>query len=154
MQDHGEITHTAADTLHAAGDTLRAALESAAEHGTEHGGNLFTELLHHVQDSRELETPFGHIELPQFAPYQIAGITVDMSITKHVVFLWVAAAILCIGSIAIAWRNSRRPVPTGVGNLLEAIVVFVRDDIVLPNMGPSGVKYLPYLLTTFFSSSS
>jgi F-type H+-transporting ATPase subunit a len=37
-----------------------------------------------------------------------------------------------------------------MGNLLEIFVVFVRDEIALPNMGPGGLKYLPYLLTTFF----
>jgi F-type H+-transporting ATPase subunit a len=30
------------------------------------------------------------------------------------------------------------------------IVVFIRDEVVIPNMGPAGIKYVPYLLTTFF----
>ncbi len=73
----------------------------------------------------------------------------DMSVTKHVVFLWVAAVLLCILAIGAARRNARRLVPSGLGNLVETIVVFIRDDIVIANMGEGGVKYLPYLLTTF-----
>jgi len=135
------IVQASVDTLHA------GALEGGA-HGEK---NLFTELLHHVRDSRELEVPFlGHIELPQFPPFEIVGITVDMSITKHVFFLWVAALILCTLAITAARKNRNNVVPTGFGNLMEILVVFIRDQVVVPNMGPKGIKYMPYLLTTFF----
>jgi F-type H+-transporting ATPase subunit a len=30
------------------------------------------------------------------------------------------------------------------------LIVFLRDEVVLPNMGPAGLRYMPYLLTTFF----
>ena len=110
----------------------------------------FSELLHHVQDSHELETPFGHIELPHFHPIEIAGITIDLSITKHVVFLWIAALLLCCLGYLAARNNTRNLVPRGFGNLMEILVVFVRDEICIPNMGHKGLKYLPYLLTTFF----
>ncbi len=148
MQDHDTTVHAVADTLQASGDTLRA----VAEHGVAHAGeeNLFTELLQHVQDSRTLELPFGHVSLPAFTPFTVAGITVDMSITKHVVFLWVAAVLLCCAAAIVARINARRTVPRGFGNLIEVFVVFIRDEVVLPNMGPAGLRYLPYLLTTFF----
>ena len=142
------------DTLsmsHAA-DTLHAAAGSGA-HGAaaEHGENLFTGLLHHVYDSRELELPFlGHVELPHFAPVHIGGLTVDFSITKHVVFLWLAAIIVLIIAIMAARKNTRQRVPSGLGNLVEIFVVFIRDEIVIPNMGHAGVQYMPYLLTSFF----
>lgn len=148
LQGHEGTVQAVADTLHASGDTLRA----AAEHGVSHAGdeNLFTELLHHVQDSRTLELPFLHVSLPAFTPFTVAGITVDMSITKHVVFLWVAAALLCCAAALVARINARRTVPRGFGNLFEVFVVFIRDEVVLPNMGPGGLRYLSYLLTTFF----
>ena len=34
--------------------------------------------------------------------------------------------------------------------MVEAVIVFVRDEIAVPNMGPGGLRYMPYLLTTFF----
>ena len=143
-----------ADTVHAVVDTLHAAAgHGAAGHaaaGGEHGGNLFTTLLHHTQDAHELELPFMHIALPHLPPFTIAGITFDMSITKHVVFLWFAALLLITAVTIVARRNAKSRVPTGFGNLVEVFIVFVRDDIVIPNMGTAGVKYMPYLLTTFF----
>jgi F-type H+-transporting ATPase subunit a len=143
-----------ADTVHAAADTLHAAAgHAAAGHaaaGGEHGGNLFTTLLHHTQDSHTLELPFLHVELPHLPPFTVGGITFDMSITKHVVFLWFAAILLITAGTIVARRNSKSRVPTGFGNLIEIFIVFVRDDIVVPNMGTAGIKYMPYLLTTFF----
>lgn len=134
------------DTTHAA-----STMGHGAQGGEQSAGELFKELFHHVQDGPELELPFiGHVHLPHFAPLHIGGFTLDISITKHVVFLWIAAAILCIVAIVAASKNRRSLVPSGLGNLMEILIVFVRDEIVIPNMGPQGVKYLPYLLTTFF----
>jgi len=141
MQESGEALHGAADTLH-------AAAPPEAVHGGEE--NLFTELLKHTQDAHELDTPFGKIALPHVAPFEVAGVTIDMSITKHVVFLWIAALLLCLIAIIVARKNTKRQVPTGFGNLFEVFVVFIRDEIALPNMGPAGLRYMPYLLTTFF----
>ena len=143
-----------ADTVHAVADTLHAvAGHGAAGHAAaagEHGGNLFTTLLHHTQDAHELELPFLHIALPHLPPFTVAGITFDMSITKHVVFLWLAALVLITAVTIVARRNAKSRVPTGFGNLVEVFIVFVRDDIVVPNMGTAGIRYMPYLLTTFF----
>lgn len=136
-----KVHQAAADTVHAAADTVAHA---AAEHG---GGdeNLFTTLLHHIYDSREIELPWGHVELPHFHAFGM-----DLSLTKHVVFLWLAATILIITLSIVARKNTKNKVPKGLGNLVEVFVLFVRDEIVLPNMGKGGLKYLPYLLTNFF----
>ncbi|MGA9119319.1 MAG: F0F1 ATP synthase subunit A [Bacteroidota bacterium] len=74
----------------------------------------------------------------------------DLSLTKHIVFMWVAAVLLIIFAVRAARHNAKRIVATGVGNLMEIFLLFVRDEIVIPNMGIAGVRYLPYLLTTFF----
>lgn len=141
------MIQTLVDSGHVFVDTLRAPAEQAPVHP---GSDTFGELLHHVQDAHELETPFGRMELPQFSPIRLAGMTLDMSITKHVVFVWIAAVILCLIAVVVARRNARTRVPTGFGNLFELFVVFMRDEVVLPNMGPAGLRYFPYILTTFF----
>jgi F-type H+-transporting ATPase subunit a len=142
--------------------------------------NLFVQLLHHTQDAHEIELPGVAVELPyllfdegSFHVYrnseslkeegrftiqhekvvrQSDGLppALDMSITKHVVFMWVAALILVITAITVAKKNRKSPVPKGIGNLFEVFVVYIRDEIVLPNMGRAGLRYLPFLLTTFF----
>lgn len=129
--------------------SLDTAQVAGAAHGPEEG-NIFTHLLEHIYDSRELEIPLGHIKLPHFPPIEIFGIHLDLSLTKHVVFLWVAAAILIAIALAATRKNIKNPVPKGIGNLVEVFVVFIRDEIVIPNMGKDGIRYLPYLLTTFF----
>ena len=43
------------------------------------------------------------------------------------------------------------PIPSGFGRLLEPLVLFIRDDIAIPNIGEKHYKrYMSYLLTVFF----
>ncbi len=118
-----------------------------AEHGEAFN---FGHLLEHMRDSRELEIPFGRIELPHFPTVEIAGMKFDFSITKHVFFLLFSAALLSLAVIYAARKNRKQAVPSGIGNLVEVFVVFLRDEIVVPSMGRAGIKYMPYILTTFF----
>ncbi len=132
----------AATTPHAAG---------TGGHESMSVSEMFKHLFEHVQDSRELELPFvGHVHLPHFDPVTIGDLTLDLSITKHVVFLWFAAALLIVLMTIAARQNRRHRVPRGWGNLVEVFVKFIRDEIVLPNMGTAGLRYMPYVLTTFF----
>ena len=102
------------------------------------------DIIGHILDSKFLEVPFGHILLPQFAP--IFGI--DFSITRHVVMLWVASAVLVV-SMLVAFRG-RQLVPSGLANLFESVVIFIRDEVVAPTMGERGRPFLPFFLTVFF----
>ena len=114
------------------------------------------DIMAHILDSPHLEVPFinahhvldGSIHLPVIPVFQVFGIDIDLSITRHVVMMWVASVLL-IGSLLIACRD-KRLVPSGLANFFEAIVVFIRDEVVLPVMGEHGRHYLPYLLTVFF----
>ncbi len=110
---------------------LAYAASQGGEHGTE--ANVGEVILHHVLDAKILSI-------------NILGI--DLSITKHVLMMWIAAA-LVVFIFRYAFRE-QRIIPSGVANLFEAIVVFLRDEVVLPNMGEEGRQYLPYLLTVFF----
>ncbi len=124
---------------------------ATAPHGGGHGeGFDFAHLLDHMKDGRTLEVPGGHIDLPQFPPVTVGGLTLDLSPTKHVVFLLLAAVVLAIWAVRSARAYQRRPVPRGMGNVLETMVLFIRDEVAIPNMGTAGLRYVPYLLTTFF----
>ncbi len=129
-------------------DTVHAAASGGAHEG---GGQLFNELLNHVYDAHEVEVPFiGRVELPHFAPVHIGAWSLDLSPTKHVISLWLAAIILLIVALWSARSVVRSRIPSGIGNFMEAFVVFVRDEICVLNMGTAGLRYMPYLLTTFF----
>ena len=74
----------------------------------------------------------------------------DFSITKTVVMVLVTALLMIFifGGIAKSYKNSL--VPTGAGKILEPVILFIRDDIAKPNIGPKYKKYMSYLLTIFF----
>jgi F-type H+-transporting ATPase subunit a len=102
-------------------------------------------ILHHVQNTPVIEIWPGHLYIP--LP-QIHLFGIDFSITKHLILMWVA----CLVLVLIFKRAFRNPsaVPSGMANVFEAIVVFLRDEVIVPAMGEDGKRYLPYLLTVFF----
>ena len=113
--------------------------------------NAQVDIIGHILDQNTLELPFvdphhllaGEVPLPLI---EIFGI--DMSITRHIVMMWVASFLL----VVLMVKAFRKPdgVPSGLANFFEAIVIFLRDEVVLPIMGEDGKKYLPFLLTIFF----
>lgn len=120
--------------------------EPTAEHEEENLGQF---IIHHIKDSHEWNLFGYHIHLPTFEPISLFGIQVDLSITLHVVMMWVASLILIITFWALF--RKKRLVPTGLAAALEAMVLFVRDEIAIPNMGEKGGrKFTPLLATMFF----
>lgn len=89
-------------------------------------------------------------EHPIFHLPKVAGI--DFSVTKHVFMLWFVSAIIFIIVTWVVRRYLRqeRPVPSGFMNALEAVVEFVRDSIVEPNVGRKWVNTWTPLVLTFF----
>ncbi len=80
------------------------------------------------------------------------GRPIDLSLTK-VVAGAVVSAILLIALALVAVRNARHNrggAPSGVQNLLEPVIVFIRDEIAKPSIGPHYKKFMPPLLTLFF----
>jgi F-type H+-transporting ATPase subunit a len=114
------------------------------------------DIIGHILNQSYLELPFvdsdhllaGKVELPSFPPIHVFGVDVDLSITRHVVMMWVASVVL-IGMLLSAFRKPS-VVPSGAANFFETIAVFLRDEVALPIMGDHGRKYLPFLLTIFF----
>ncbi|HVK39377.1 MAG TPA: F0F1 ATP synthase subunit A [Candidatus Kapabacteria bacterium] len=78
--------------------------------------------------------------------------SLDMSVTSLVAFQWISMLILMLVFIPMAKKYRRagiRPLK-GFHNAVEAVVVYVRDQIVLPNAGSEGRKLMPIFLTFFF----
>jgi F-type H+-transporting ATPase subunit a len=77
---------------------------------------------------------------------------VDLSVTKHVFMLWVVALLLFVVVTTIVRRYLKQGglVPSGPMNLLELTVEWVRDTVVLPNVGKKWVRAWTPLLLTFF----
>ncbi|MFV0541905.1 MAG: F0F1 ATP synthase subunit A [Aestuariibaculum sp.] len=75
----------------------------------------------------------------------------DFSITKSVIGMLLAALLMLLGFGSLARSYKKGPVPTGIGRVLEPLVIYVRDEIARPNIGEKKYrKYMGFLLTVFF----
>jgi len=114
-------------------------------------------IMHHLSDGNTLEIEILSFHkvwtLPHWQPIQIGALELDLSPTKHVVFLGVAAIILLAVFIPIGRRMRDRyssSAPSGLANAMEALVVYFRDEVVRRNIGHGSDGYTPYILTLFF----
>jgi F-type H+-transporting ATPase subunit a len=80
------------------------------------------------------------------------NLPLDFSMTKTVIGMLSAAIIglLLFLSLARSYKKTGISHPKGIQSFLEPVVLFVRDDIAIPNLGDKYEKYMPYLLTVFF----
>jgi len=108
----------------------------------------------HTGDSHEVHLPFGLGEWHLPGPWLIPGTHIDVSPTKHVVFMVLAAFLVFVtlwyGGRQVAKRHREGRAPRGLGAAVEALVLFVRNDIAVANIGHGGEKFSPYILTLFF----
>lgn len=76
----------------------------------------------------------------------------DLSITKNVAMLLINATLLILVFLAVAkgYKKNKGKAPSGIQSFFEPIIIFVRDEVVKPNIGHHYEKFLPYLLTLFF----
>lgn len=91
--------------------------------------------LHHVQNSHTFTLPYLHIELPSY-------------LSMHALMLLVGSGVLLV-LFGVLYRK-KDPVPTGVTNLLELFVVFVRDEISVRYLGEKDGRKLTPLFCSFF----
>lgn len=77
---------------------------------------------------------------------------IDVSITKNVLAMLLAVALLFILFISIARAYKKNPVgtPRGMQSFMEPLILFVRDEVAEPTLGHKASRYLPFLLTVFF----
>jgi F-type H+-transporting ATPase subunit a len=80
------------------------------------------------------------------------NLPLDLSITKTVFGLMSAAIIGLVIFLTLAHSYKKTGIshPKGIQSFLEPVILFVRDDIAIPNIGHKYEKYMPYLLTAFF----
>jgi F-type H+-transporting ATPase subunit a len=139
-QDHEPVSQTAREAV--APESQQEASENQID------------IMHHIGDSHELETPFGRFELPRWTPLHIGGLTIDLSPTKHLVYLLLAAVIVALTFIlsarSITAAQARGRPAKGFSGVMETMALYIRQEVVLPNVGPHGEGYAPYLLTLFF----
>jgi F-type H+-transporting ATPase subunit a len=133
-------------------DVARDAVAPSSQHeATENQ----IDIVHHIGNSHELELPFvGIVHLPQWEPIHIGGLALDLSPTKHLVFMLLAAVIVALTFIfsarAVARAQAQGKPAKGFAGTMEALALYIRQEVVLPNVGHHGEGFVPYLLTLFF----
>ena len=113
-------------------------------------------VFHHTGDAHELDfAPFGTIHLPQWEPIHLGPLTLDLSPTKHVVFLFITAFLtflllkLAANGVEKARKDGRAP--KGFAGFMEMMVLWVRNDIAIANIGKEmGPTYAPLIMAFFF----
>ncbi len=101
-------------------------------------------LAEHVQDATFLELPMGlHLQLPKILGLQL---------TKFMVLELVAAVLMIVIFVPLSRRMASGSPPKGrFWNLFEAIILFIRDQVVRPAIGHHDAdRFLPLILTLFF----
>lgn len=118
--------------------------------------NIGEMMFHHTGDSRELDfEPLGTIHLPQWDPIHIGSLSLDLSPTKYVVFMILAAVIVytVMRVAAVGVRRAERDgtPPKGFASGVEVLVLYVRQELAISSIGPEmGPVYAPLIMTFFF----
>ena len=155
-QTHAAPTDDPSD--HAAVETMGGTQDHGADPNPGHapaegghgaGGEI--DFMHHIQDSREWELPGTVVHFPAAGSWMVGGI--DMTPTKHTLFLGIAGLLTLLTLLGGAGMASRAEAGRTRGkrhNLIEALVLFIRNEVVMPNVGHGGEKFAPFVVTLFF----
>jgi F-type H+-transporting ATPase subunit a len=83
----------------------------------------------------------------------VTGLPLDFSMTKNVAGMLVASLIILILFIRMGriYNRPKPTVPKGLNGFLEPMILFIRDEVAIPNIGQQkSERFMPYLLTAFF----
>lgn len=103
-----------------------------------------------------IEDAHGHhaLSVVDFFSDESHASFIDLSITRNVFSMFLSVVILLIIFLSVAKAYKKRGTdvaPRGLQNLMETLVLFVRDEIAIPNIGEKKyMKFMPFLLTIFF----
>ena len=122
---------------------LQVFMSSKFKHGTsvaEVNGNFY-----------KVDHTNGQINKTDSGGIFINRVRLDFSITKNVIFIMICFILMIFMFIKMARSYKHGHLPKGFGRLLEPIILYIRDDIAIPNIGKTHYKrYMSFLLTVFF----
>ncbi len=163
-QEHQATTPAAAAAPAGAPADSMAGMQHATPGAQAGAGESKVDLITpHITDSKHLEIPSFNaahgfareITLPSgWFTFHIGSMEFDLSPTKHVVMLWIVAVLLIIVLVGAARSHQRCAAlglpPKGMAGAIEAMILYMRNEVILPNVGHHGEGFVPYLLTLFF----
>ena len=93
------------------------------------------------------------IELDEHGELLEGGLPLDFSITKNVFMMLLSVIILLWVFLGLAryYKKSGISEPKGLAGFIEPVIVFIEEDVAIPNLGEDKYqRFMPYLLTIFF----
>ncbi len=122
-------------------ETIKFASDVAADHHAEHAiADTTHQEIVHVEQTHPVDTTAAS-----------HGTLIDFSITKSVFGMLFILFILVLIFTSVARKYKNGGAPKGMQNLMETLILFIRDQVVIPSMGKKrGAKFLPLILTLFF----
>ncbi|KAB8151357.1 F0F1 ATP synthase subunit A [Kordia sp. TARA_039_SRF] len=132
-------------------DGLKVFSSSKFHHGEEVAkvGDNYYKMYHNKIYKTDAEGTLNFEEGDHEHPTNVKPL--DFSITKNVVFIFLVSLLMFIVFSRMAKSYKKNPMPKGAGRFLEPIILFIRDDIAIPNIGKKHYKkYMGFLLTVFF----
>jgi F-type H+-transporting ATPase subunit a len=118
------------------------------------------DVMEHLANSHVIEIPWFNerytkeIALPRIPAIHIGRLEIDLSPTKHSVYVVLAALLVALVFVtsarSVAQAQSRGKPPKGFAGAVEATTLYLRQEFILPNVGHHGEGYVPYLVTVFF----
>ena len=167
QEDHQAAENEAEKEFDANEVILHHVVDDHIWHLWDHGGTIYLPVIvysaerglevfssHHFYDEHHNVVEYNGYKLEHDNIY-LAGSgeeVLDLSITKNVAMLLINATLLLLVFMAVArgYKTNYGKAPKGIQSFLEPVIVFVRDEIVKPNIGHHYEKFLPYMLTLFF----
>jgi F-type H+-transporting ATPase subunit a len=113
-------------------------------------------LMHHTSDAYALDfSPLFHWEWGKFLPdLHVGSLVINLTPTKHVAFMLVAAGLvfwtMWLTGRSLQKQRAGERAPRGLASAMESLVLFVRNDIAIANIGHNGARFAPYIMTLFF----
>ena len=93
------------------------------------------------------------VEVDEHGEMVAAGLPLDFSITKNVFMMMLSVIVLLLVflSLARSYKKAGISEPKGLQGFIEPVIVFIKEDVAIPNIGEERYhRFMPYLLTVFF----
>ena len=113
-------------------------------------------LMHHTADAYALDfSPFFIWEYGKVLPdLHLGALTLNLTPTKHALYMIFASVLVFLTMWSAGRRLERQRAgeraPKGFANAVEALALWVRNDVAIANIGHDGAKFAPYIMTLFF----
>ena len=117
----------------------------------EHNGNFY-KIAHNNGHIYKVDGAHGEIVMNEKGFPSREFLPLDFSITKSVVMIFITGLLMFLLFSGLARSFTKNNgISSGPGRILEPIILYIRDEIAIPNIGEKHYKkYMNYLLTIFF----